>query len=130
MFNCLLDDKINPIFYCFLLHTSISHFLIFSIKNLMQTMTISYFTSDLFYYDSISLCANRKAASLYTTASTNLIANRYGFHSSFFLFVKIKMNKISFLLMIIIQILRKLLFSTLVILISMPDFHLYDKLLP
>ncbi len=51
------------------------------------------------------------------------------FYACLFLFVEVKTQQISFILIIVVQILRKLFLTPFVVLISMPDFEFDNKLL-
>lgn len=49
-------------------------------------------------------------------------------NTCYFILIKVKADHIPFILMVVIQIIRKLLLASLIILIPIPDLKLYDKL--
>lgn len=84
-------------------------------------MTIPYFISDF----SVSLFSFDYPADvsiiLHHRLHHGLVPDCDCLYADFFLFVKVKTEHITFILMIIIQIIHKLLFAALVVFISVPD---------
>lgn len=80
---------------------------------------------ELHFFNSIDQYSNLLHDSLHNRPVSDLDL----LHTDFLLFIKVKTNHIPFVFTIIIKILRQLPLASLIVLISTPDLHLYDKLL-